>query len=118
MEFIHISATLELGANQIDLVVSQLSQTPVADNPSNCFTYGFAIPHFCSGNSLRFIFSPVTAMMFLRLGPSVSELPKSEVCRNDSAQLSQPRLYVHFASHLFMLISASAETACVCGGWN
>lgn len=67
MGLIHISATLELGANQIDLVVSQLSQIHFADNPSPCFTYGFAIPHFCRGVYFRFMSSPVSAMMFLRL---------------------------------------------------
>lgn len=61
-----------------------------------------------------FMSSPVSAMMFLRLGPLVCESLKSEVCRNDSAQLSQPRFYVHFANHLFMLISASVEITCVC----
>lgn len=74
--------------------------------------------HTSAAVSLRFISSPVTAMLFLRLGPLVCESLKSKVCRNYSTQLSQPRLYVHFTNHLFMLISASVETTCVCGGWN
>lgn len=116
MGLIPISATLQMGANQADLVASQLPQTHVADNPSPCFTYRFAISHFCRGVSLMFMSSPVSAMMFLRLGPLVCESLKSEVCRNDSTQLSQPRFDVHFANHLFMHISASVEITCVCGG--
>lgn len=104
---------LELGANQTGLVVSQLSQSHVADNPSPCFTYGFVIPHFCMGVSLRFMSSPVSAVMFWRLGPLVCESLKSGVCSNDSTQLSLPRLHVYPAKHLFMLISASVETTCV-----
>lgn len=99
---IHISATLELGANQVDLLASQLSQTHVADNPSPCFTYPFAIPHFCRGQFLRFVSSPVSAMMFLRLGPLVCESLKSEVCRNASdlstqilCALCQPFVYAN-----------------------
>lgn len=118
MGLIHVSATLELGANRVDLVASQLSLTHVAGNPSPCFTYRFAIPHFCRGVSLGLMSSFVSATMFLRLGPLVCGPVNSEVSRNDSTQLPQPRFYVHFANHLFMLISASVETTCVCGGWN
>lgn len=87
-------------------------------NPSPTRSFGFTVPHFCRGGSLRSVASLVSAVIYLRLRPLAPEFLKSQVCRNDSAQLSQPRFYVHFANHFWLCSSVLGQEQLMCDGWT